>query len=324
MLRTGSGAVPANGRHGASGTAAGRCRDSAIGLQPQAEVIMGIAGQSGRLNVASALAALLVVFGLLAIPAHAQDSGAEAAAAVEPGEVPVAVRTVIRFLTSDDYPPFNYLDEEGTLTGFNIDVARAICLALDVTCDIRPLPFDELMPTLQRGGADAVIASHAITARTLEQAEFSDRYYFTPARFTARKAAETLDISPIGLEGVRVGVVKDSAHEAYMNQYFRDCVIVPFESLAAAQAALTKDEVALLFADGVTQVFWLNGASSASCCEFRGGPFFDERYFGSGVGVAVRKDDLKMRRELNKALAQLRKNGRFEELQLRYFPSRAY
>ena len=78
----------------------------------------------------------------------------------------------IRFVTDSDYPPFQYFDEEGVLTGFNVDLARAICEAIDVECDIRPVEWDDLFTDLDNGEADAAIASIRIDAEALDQGRF--------------------------------------------------------------------------------------------------------------------------------------------------------
>jgi polar amino acid transport system substrate-binding protein len=240
-----------------------------------------------------------------------------------PAEAP-QLRTVIRFLTDSDYPPFNYLDEDGTLTGFNVDVARSICLELEVACDIQAGEWSHLLPQLSRGGTDAVIASLAATPAALAEADFSESYYATPARFAVRKDWSETDMTPETLESQRIAVVAGTAHEAYLQLFFRDSIAVPFETPEAAREALVNGEVEALFGDAFSLMFWLSGTSSSACCEFRGGPFADERYFGGGVGIAVRKGDAPMRQLLDKAITQLRKSGRLEELYLRYFPLRAY
>jgi polar amino acid transport system substrate-binding protein len=82
--------------------------------------------------------------------------------------------------------------------------------------------------------------------------------------------------------------------------------------------------VDLLFDDGITLVFWLNGTASRACCEFKGGPFGEPKYFGDGVGIAVNREDVQLKTQINGALKRLRESGRFEELLLRYFPLRAF
>jgi polar amino acid transport system substrate-binding protein len=264
--------------------------------------------------------ALLLAWASLGAPqalAQAQQSPGSA-------ETGAPARSVLRFLTDSDYPPFNYIDEDGALTGFNVDVARAVCQELTVACDIRSLEWQGLMPALGRGDADAVIASIAITPRTLAEADFSDRYYTMPARFAARRDAPVRDTTPEGLESRRIGVVKGTAHEAYLMAFFPDAVPIVFETEAAAREALLTGEVELVFSDGHGLMFWLNGTLSQKCCEFRGGPFYDERYFGDGIGVAVKKGDIALKREIDMAIAAIRRSGRLEELYLRYFPLRVY
>ena len=92
----------------------------------------------------------------------------------------------LRVLTEADYPPFNYYDEEGRLTGFNIDLARAICRELAVDCDINTAEWSTLVPSLKNNDADAVIASMAITGKALADVDFTSRYYTTPARFVGK------------------------------------------------------------------------------------------------------------------------------------------
>ena len=249
----------------------------------------------------------------------------ESPSAADPAEAQQLPRRVaIRFLTEGDYPPFNYFDEDNVLTGFNVDIARAVCLELAAACDIQVRPWSELIPALRRGDADAVIASHAISASLLKAVDFTDRYYYTPARFAGKRAAGRLDVTPEGLEGKKIAVTKGTAHEAYLRTFFRDSSIRAFETPQLARDALANDTVDLVFEDGVGLVFWLNGTASKACCEFKGGPFGEPKYFGDGVGIAVNREDSQLKSLLNAALKRLRETGRYEELLLRYFPLRAF
>jgi polar amino acid transport system substrate-binding protein len=237
---------------------------------------------------------------------------------------PLPRRVAIRFLTDSDYPPFNYYDEDNVLTGFNVDIARSICLELAAACDIQVRAWPELLQALRRGEADAVIASHAVSANALRAVDFSDRYYHTPARFAAKRSAGRLDVTPEGLEGRKIAVTKGTAHEAYLRTFFRDSSIRAYESPELARDALISGAADLLFDDGIGLAFWLNGTASKACCEFKGGPFGEPKYFGDGVAVAVNREDQQLKLLINSALKRLRENGRYEELVLRYFPLRAF
>jgi polar amino acid transport system substrate-binding protein len=240
------------------------------------------------------------------------------------GDQTLSRRAVIRFLTEGDYPPFNYLDEDNVLTGFNVDIARAVCLELAAACDIQVRPWSELVPALRRGEADAIVASHAISQSMLKAVDFSDRYHHTPGRFAGPRNSGRLDVTPEGLEGKKIAVAKATAHEAYLRAFFSDSSIRAFETPELARDALITGAVDLLFDDGISLVFWLNGTASKGCCEFKGGPFSEPKYFGDGVGVVIGREDQQLKGLINAALKHIRATGRYEELLLRYFPLRAF
>ncbi len=267
----------------------------------------------------------LVFFHLLAalawqlvVPSAMAAEGAPSAAPAE------GRRVVVRFLTEADFPPFDYVDDEGVLTGFNVDLARAICLEMQAACDIKVKPWGELFAGLARSDADAVIAGHAVTAEALKDVEFSDRYFYTPGRFVGRSDSPKVEISSEGLDGVKVAVAKGSAHEAYLQAFFRDTRILAFDSQDLAREALAQGAADFLFDDAISVSFWLNGTLSRKCCEFRGGPYFEPKYFGNGIAIALPKADPEIRVLINGALERVRQSGRFQEIVDRYFPLRVY
>jgi len=227
---------------------------------------------------------------------------------------------IIRFLTETDYPPFDFAGPEGAPAGFNVDLARMLCEEMKVPCTMQQRRFDTLIAALNKNEGDAIIASLAETPKMREQLDFSDPYYRTPARFVSRKDANITDVRPQALEGRKVGVVAGTAHEAFLKAQFTEVIVQPYPTADAARFALKKGEVDLLFGDGISLAFWLNGTDSANCCVFRGGPFLESRYFGEGVGIAVKRGDDLLRQAFNWGLFQLWEKGRFTDLWLRYFP----
>jgi polar amino acid transport system substrate-binding protein len=231
---------------------------------------------------------------------------------------------VLRFVTETDYPPFNYRDEDGTLTGFNVDLARALCKELELTCEVNAVDWGKLVPSLKAQEADAAIASMAITPQTISQVDFTDSYYATPAKFIFRNDSKVADVRPEDLEGLKIAVVKDTAHEAFLRHFFAKSEVVSFASDDEARASLKDGKTDALFGDAISLMFWVNGADSANCCQFRGRGFLEAKYFGEGVAIAVDKGNIKLKEVLNYALARLRASGRLEELMLRYFPLAIY
>lgn len=228
--------------------------------------------------------------------------------------------SVIRFLTETDYPPFNYTGADGMPTGFNVELAREICNEIKVQCTIQMRRFDTLVDALDKREGDAIIASFAQSPQMRKLVDFSSPYYRTPARFVALRASplKTLDVRT--LEGKKVAVRVGTAHEAYLKNLFTEVELKPYKTDAEAREALKKGEVDLLFGDAISLAFWLNGTESGGCCEFRGGPYLESRYFGEGVGIAVRKGNDLLRRAFNWALFRLWESGRYTDLWLRYFP----
>ena len=226
----------------------------------------------------------------------------------------------IRFLTELDYPPFNYAGADGNPVGFNVDLARQLCDEIKATCTIQARRFELLLDALDDNRGDAVIASIAITPATRRRADFTDAYYRTPARFVARIDSPIGDVLPELVEGKKIAVVAGTAHEAFLKEMFTAAEVRSYANAEAAREALRNKDVDLLFGDGITLAFWLNGSDSAGCCVFRGGPFLESRYFGEGVGIAVKRGNDLLRQALNWALFRDWEKGGFTDLWLRYFP----
>jgi polar amino acid transport system substrate-binding protein len=291
-----------------------------------------------RLALLAAVSAVLASGRAVAAPDFAQEgvvpkdgvAPAAAASAAVPGfwdprrrpERPDLSRIQsIRFLTELDYPPFDYAGADGNPAGFNVDLARLICAEINTTCTIQARRFDLLLNALNdKSGGDAVIASIAANADTRRQADFTDPYYRTPARFVARIDSPIRDVLPELVEGKKIAVVAGTAHEAFLKEMFTEAELHPYPNAEAAREALRNKDVDLLFGDGISLAFWLNGSDSNGCCAFRGGPYLESRFFGEGIGIAVKRGNDLLRQALNWALFRLWEKGSYTDLWLRYFP----
>jgi polar amino acid transport system substrate-binding protein len=230
----------------------------------------------------------------------------------------------IRFLTEDDFPPFDFALADGQVAGFNVDLARAICQELEVNCTIQRRRWDLLIPALEDNSADAAIASIAVTEETKKKLDFTSPYYTTPGRFAMRTDSILEDASPKTLEDRSIAVVAGSAHEAFLKMFFPLSNITPYPTAQLARTALKDGRAHALFGDAISLSFWLNGADAAGCCAFKGGPYTDSRFFGEGVGIAVKKGNGQLRRALDYALTRLAQRGVYSELYLKYFPIAPY
>jgi polar amino acid transport system substrate-binding protein len=277
-------------------------------------------------------AAILLALALSGWPAQAQDVVAKPAVGAAPQAVPgfwdprrrperpdLSRLTVIRFLTETDYPPFNFTGPDGNPAGFNVDLARALCDEIKVTCTIQMRRFETLIDAITSNRGDAIIASLAVTPQLRARVDFTDPYYRAPARFVSRKDAVMAEIRPEYLEGKKVGVITGSSHEAYLKAMFTDAEVHSYPNDDALRSALRRGEVDFIFGDAISLAFWINGTDSGDCCAFSGGPFVESRYFGEGVGIAVRKGNDLLRQALNWALFRIWEKGRYTDLWLHYF-----
>jgi polar amino acid transport system substrate-binding protein len=232
----------------------------------------------------------------------------------------------LRFLTTIDFPPFNFLDSTGRLGGFHVDLARAICKELEIAdrCQIQALPWDELEDALEAGQGEAVIAGIAVTAENRKRYAFSRSFLQFPARFVTPKAdalAEPLDAK---LEGKRVGVMAGSAHERMLRDYFPGAKAVTYTKQEWMLDDLKERKLAAVFGDGMRLAFWLAGTDAAGCCRYSGGPYISSEYLGLGLAIAVAPDNDGLARAFDYALQQVNADGTFAELYLRYFPVSFY
>lgn len=272
------------------------------------------------MRTATALATICL--GLLAVvsapaqtlPYHADPSARDAAPDLS--AVPA-----LRFLTTPDFPPFDYRDESGELVGFNVDLARALCVKLKVACTIQAWPWEQAGRALLDNQGDALIAGVGITPENGQKYDFSNTYLALPARFVVpADAARAFD--PGALKGERVAVRKGSTHEEFMRRYVPDATLVEFASEFDALDAVSAGSVAAYFGDAMRASFWLNQKSG--CCAFAGQPYFRPDLFGEGLAIAVPPGRDAVRIAIDYGLRRLKLEGTLDDIYLRWFPISFY
>lgn len=229
--------------------------------------------------------------------------------------------THLRFVTTVDFPPFNFINSSGYLAGYHIDLMRAICteLKLETACAIEAAPFDELILHVEKGDADAIITGFAATARTREKFDFTATYFRFPARFMTLVGQDLPELSTEDLKDVAVGVIQNTAHEKLLKAYFPMALAVSFADEKALIAALQEKKVKAVFGDGMRFSFLLN-SEKGKCCHFVGEPYMAPQFLGGGLRIAVPRGETELIDILNYALKSLEHKGKLKELYLRYFP----
>lgn len=236
---------------------------------------------------------------------------------------PASFPDKIQFLATDGFPPFVFRDQDGRLTGFNVDLSRAICLELGSACSLQIKEFSALVPAIVADEGNAIISGLAPSSSLNDYLYFTPDYLKLPARFMVAKNAD-VPFEENDLSGVEIAVEAGSRHEAFALNFWPEAIIQSFTDVQAARAAVKSGQATAFFGDGMSLSFWLNSENAGDCCEFAGGPWLEPDYFDQGLSIAVRKTDIRIAEAIEYALSVLVQKGTYQELYLRYFPVSFY
>lgn len=223
----------------------------------------------------------------------------------------------IRFLTTADFPPFNYRDRTGELVGYNVDLARAVCADLSIACTIQAWPWEQAGKALEDGQGDALIAGVAMTPENGALYDFTNIYLMLPGRFVMLKDA-VASFDPAQLAGKTIAVRRGSAHATFVTRYLPDAKLIEVDTEIAGLEAVRDKQADAFFGDAMRSSFWFN--ANPDCCAFAGEPYFRPDLFGDGLSVAVAAGHDSVRQAIDYSLVRLKKSGVLDELYLRWFP----
>jgi arginine/ornithine transport system substrate-binding protein len=216
------------------------------------------------------------------------------------------------------YPPFSETAEDGSVVGFDIDIANALCTEMVVDCEMVKVDWDGIIPALLERKCDAIVASMSITPERSQVIDFTDKYYNTPARLVAPEGTD-LEDSPEGLAGKSIGVQRGSVHHGYVEAAYPDAELVLYGTQDEANLDLLAGRVDAVMADAVVLDLGFLRTPDGEGFAFFGEPHLDPNYHGEGVGIGVRKGEDDLREDLNGAIAAIRDSGKYDEIAAKYF-----
>ena len=261
-------------------------------------------------------------------PAAAPAEPAEPAAAPAPAEpapapVEAAAPTTLKIGTEGAYPPFNNLTADGQLVGFDIDIAKALCEEMKVTCEFVTQDWDGIIPALQAGKFDAIIASMSITPERAEKVDFTGKYYNTPPAIAAPKDTTITGVTKEDLAGKTIGVQGSTTHFNYSTATYTDSTIKSYPTAQEYQLDLANGRLDAVNDDISVLEEWLSTPEGA-CCKIVGAVTPVEAIHGPGAGIAVRKGETELRDKFNAAIQAIRANGKYKEINDKYFTFDVY
>lgn len=229
----------------------------------------------------------------------------------------------IRLGVEGAYPPFSSVAPDGKLVGFDIDIAKLLCAEMKAECTMVQQDFDGMIPGLMARKFDAVVASMSITDERKKSVDFTNKYYKTPARLVLKKGT-TLTLTPEGLKGKRIGVQRATTHDRFATDTFKGAEIVRYTKQDDVFLDLAAGRIVATLVDSVAVDSGFLKTPKGKDFAFFGPVYEDEKYFGTGAGIAVRKGDKELREKLNQAIAAIRANGSYKKLQDQYFDFDVY
>lgn len=248
--------------------------------------------------------------------------------------------TKVRIATEGAYAPWNFKTASGELDGFDVDVSAELCRRMQVECELTAQDWDGIIPALNAGKYDVIVAAMVITDKRREVVDFTYPYAVGTRTFVAAKSGPLGDIAaedtvfhltqdPAGtqqavdalkpiLSGKVIAAQTSTTNAKFIEEYFGDVATVR-EYKTAEQIILdiNAGRVDAIF-DGIA---FLGGTLRAKEGESLTmiGPKFIGGLFGHGSAIAVRKSDPELRDMINVALKSMVEDGTLKELSLKWF-----
>jgi arginine/ornithine transport system substrate-binding protein len=222
------------------------------------------------------------------------------------------------------YEPFTFKTPDGKPTGFDVDIANAVCEHIKRKCVFVEQVWDSMIPGLQAKKYDTIISSMSITEDRLKVVDFTDKYYNTPSKIVVKNDIKFTDVA--SLKGKKIGVLKGSTQEKYANGELKKAgvVVTPYEAQDQVYLDIKSGRLDGTVADVLEVTGGFLSKPEGKDYGAVGPELFIPKYFGTGAGFALRKGDTALKTELNGAIKAIRANGTYKKINDKYFKIDVY
>jgi octopine/nopaline transport system substrate-binding protein len=249
--------------------------------------------------------------------------------------------TKVTIATEGAYEPWNFVQPDGKLAGFEIDLAHDLCAKMKVECTVVQNDWDGMIPALNAGKFDAIMAGMSITSKRLQVIDFSSSYAAGPSGFMVPKASTLAKLPGTGtifnmsadeakakpdidgmralLKGKSIGVQVATIQANFVHHYFDDVATVQeYKTTEQQDLDLMAGRTDAAFAEISYFKATLDKPDAKDLtlagAEFRGGP-----YLGEGTGVGIRKNEPELKAMFDHAIAAEVADGSLKKLQDKWF-----
>jgi arginine/ornithine transport system substrate-binding protein len=246
---------------------------------------------------------------------------------------------LLRIGIEPDHPPFSFETAAGERNGFDVEIAHALCAAMQARCEFVPQGWTTLLAGLIAGKYDAALSSLPRPAASLGQVAFTTKYYSllavtgccaraparqsrAPWRLVARQDARP-DLSA-KLSGERLGVLRQATYGEFALGLYPQALIRPYDSLAHAGTDLAAGRIDLLLGDEAALRRDLLETPAGSGLVFLGPDIPAPMPVEAEAAIAVRGEDVDLREALERAIGAIRADGTYARISQRYFHADVY
>lgn len=214
---------------------------------------------------------------------------------------------LVRIGTEGAYEPYNYIDQAtGQLTGYEIELGNELCARAGVTCEFVQNAWDSIIPNLQSGNYDMIMAGMSITAERDEVIDFSQNY-IPPA--SSAYLALTADVA-VG-EGAVIAAQTGTIQAGYVAE--SGATLLEFATPDETVAAVRNGEADAVFADKD----YLAPIAADSNGELV--LLAEEVQLGGGVGIGLRETDTELKEKMNAAIQSMKDDGTINAMITKWF-----
>lgn len=220
---------------------------------------------------------------------------------------------VLRIGTEGAYAPFNYTNADGTLGGFDVDMANAICADMQVTCEITAQDWDGIIPGLKAGKYDAIVAAMSITPERAQQVSFTDPYFSNTLVFLAKKDSSFDPSNSSDIDAHSIAAQRSTISSQWLEGEYPKANMKLYDTLSNAFLDLGSGRVDAMISDKLPALEWLSSPSGSGYV-VKG----DEIDINDNFAIAVRPGDA-LQAKINQSLANLKADGTYDKLNQKYF-----
>ncbi|NRB20393.1 MAG: transporter substrate-binding domain-containing protein [Rhodobacteraceae bacterium] len=230
----------------------------------------------------------------------------------------------LRLGTEGAYPPFNYIEADGNIAGFDVEIGLELCKRMGADCEVSAQDWEGIIPGLLADKYDFIIASMFITQERKKIVNFTDPYYLAAMTHVVNKGADITEFTNETLSKMVIGAQSGTTQADYIEATYPDADIRLYPTQDEVNLDMASGRIDMQVGDMLPMLDWTTKTEDGGCCELAGEPITDPAFVGEGVGIAVRQEDKDLLANLNAALAEIRADGTYKAINDKYFEIDVY